>query len=250
MHVTRIGLTPLKGARHADLATVDLTPDGPVGDRVFCLVDPARGRVLRTVEHPSLVRTTATWQGGVLACFLPGHADVVDVPVSTGETLKVDYWGRWAGLEVIGGPWAAAYSAYLGLDVVLARALHPGEVVYAGSVSLVTTSSLDRLAQDVGPVDAAQFRATFTVDTSGEAPYVEDSWAGRRLRVGTAEVEVRGGLPRCAVVDRDPLTGAHRCDVLQGLADARRVDGGILFGVDAVVVRPGRVDVGSSVERG
>ena len=52
MHVTRIGLTPVKGGRHAEQASVDLTLDGPIGDRVFCLVDTERGRVHRTVENP------------------------------------------------------------------------------------------------------------------------------------------------------------------------------------------------------
>ena len=39
MHITRIGLTPLKGARHAPLTQVLLDRRGPVGDRIFCLVD-------------------------------------------------------------------------------------------------------------------------------------------------------------------------------------------------------------------
>ena len=61
VHVSRIGFTSLKGARHLGRPFVDLTRDGPVGDRVFCLVDLARGRVLRTVENPTLVQTRATW---------------------------------------------------------------------------------------------------------------------------------------------------------------------------------------------
>ena len=71
MHLNRIGLTPVKGGRHAEQASVELAPDGPVGDRFFCLVDPARERVLRTVENPSLVRTSATWADGVLTTNLP-----------------------------------------------------------------------------------------------------------------------------------------------------------------------------------
>ena len=39
-----------------------------------------------------------------------------------------------------------AFSRHLGFDVVLARSTRPGEVVYGASVSLVTTSSIDRLA--------------------------------------------------------------------------------------------------------
>lgn len=249
MHVSRLGLTPLKGTRHVDLEHVDLTLDGPVGDRVFCLVDRARGRVLRTVENPSLMRTEAAWNGGVLTTRLPGGT-VEDVPTATGEKLEVDYWGRVAALEVVTGPWASAYSDFLGHDVVLARSSRPGEIVYGGAVSLVTSSSLDRVARDVGPVDSAQFRATFTLDTAGQEPFVEDGWVGRTLQVGEATVEVRSVLPRCAVVDLDPATGGRSADVLKSLAGYRRALGEIMFGVDAVVTRPGRVEVGATVERG
>ena len=168
MRIARIGLTPVKGGRHVELPAVDLTPDGPVGDRVFCLVDRAVGRVLRTVEHPTLLATSADWDGVVLTTTLPGGT-VEGVPSPTGETLKVDYWGRVAALDVVDGPWAAAYAEHLGVpagDLVLARSAQPGAVVYGAPVSLVTTSSLDLLAERVGaPVDSAQLRATFTVDT-------------------------------------------------------------------------------------
>jgi uncharacterized protein YcbX len=250
MHVTRIGLTPLKGTRHATLSHVELTRDGPVGDRVFCLVDPARARVLRTVENPSLLRTIATWAGGVLTVRLPGPRDSVvsGVPAASGRLVTVDYWGRPAALELVQGPWAAAYSRYLGREVVLARARRAGEVVYGGSVSLVTTSSIRGLAARLGrPVPDASFRATFTVDTGDDAPHPEDGWAGRRLRLGEAEVEVRGGLPRCAVVGLDPVSGERATDALRCLSGYRRSEGGIEFGVDAVVTRPGSVTTGDRV---
>ncbi|MGH3333506.1 MAG: MOSC N-terminal beta barrel domain-containing protein, partial [Nocardioidaceae bacterium] len=71
MRIERIGFTPLKGCRHAERGSVDLTPEGPAGDRVFCLVDPARGRVLRTVENPTLLQCAAGWRDGVLTVDLP-----------------------------------------------------------------------------------------------------------------------------------------------------------------------------------
>ena len=249
MHVSRLGLTPLKGARHTDREHLDLTTDGPAGDRVFCLVDPARDRVLRTVENPSLMRAVACWHDGVLSAELPGRT-VADVPVQTGELLTLDYWGRAVDLDVVAGPWAAAYSDFLGYDVLLARSTRPGDVVYAGSVSLVSTSTLERVARDVGPVDDAQLRATVTVETPGEEPFVEDTWVGRSLRVGGATLEVRSQLPRCAVVDLDPETGERRAGVLSALARYRRRLGEIVLGVDAVVTQPGRVAVGAQVERG
>jgi uncharacterized protein YcbX len=250
VHVSRIGLTPVKGTRHADRRSVDLDGSGPVGDRVFCLVDIARRRVVRTVEHPTLMAALATWHSGVLSAVLPGGA-FEGVPGPGREVRKVDYWGRTVALEVLDGPWAAAFSEHLGLDVELARAPQPGDVVYGGSVSLVTTSSLHRLREELGAeVEDTQFRATFTVCSDGEPAEVEDSWIGRRLRIGDAEVEVRSGLPRCAVVDLDPATGGRRASVLRTLAGYRRTGGEILFGVDAAVTRPGRVEVGAVVERG
>lgn len=250
MHVTRIGLTPLKGTRHVARPEVELTADGPVGDRVFCLVDPARGRVLRTAESRPLLRAVASWAGGELTVALPDET-VTGTPAGVAEPVVVDYWGREALVEVLHGPWAAAFSRYLGYDVVLARAAAPGRVVYGAPVSLVTTSSLDRLSEEVGStVDAAQLRATFTLDTGAEPAHVEDAWVGRRLRIGEAEVEVRGLLPRCGVIDLHPTTGQPAVDALRCLGRYRRAPGEILFGVDAVVTRPGRVTEGAVVERG
>lgn len=246
MQVARIGFTPVKGGRHRSEGSVRLTEDGPRGDRVFCLVDPAADRCLRTVEHPTLLRTHATWDGIVLSVQLPS-ATVVGEPMSTGRVRAVDYWGRTAVVELVDGPWAAAYSAHLGREVVLARCA-PGDVVYGGSVSLVTSASLAALADEVGaPVDGARFRATFHLDCGGLAPYGEDGWVGRRLRIGTAEVRIRGAVPRCAVVDLDPVSGARDLALMRALADLRGADGPT-FGVDADVTVPGLVRTGDRAE--
>ena len=183
-----------------------LTSAGPRGDREFCLLDPASDRCLRTVENPSLVRANASRDGTVLSVELPSGT-VVGEPVLTGELRTVDYWGRTTPVEVVAGPWAAAYSAHLGREVLLA-ASPPGAVVYGASVTLVTSASLARLADVVGAdVDAARFRATFQLDGDDLGPFSEEGWLGRRVRIGTAEVQVRQVVPRCAVIDLDPALG-------------------------------------------
>jgi uncharacterized protein YcbX len=247
VQIERIGFTPVKGGRHLTHDMVDLAADGPVGDREFCLVDRSRGRVLRTVENPALVRTCARSEGGVLSVQLPGHT-VEAVPSYGGERLSVDYWGRTAALEVCTGPWAEAYSRYLGSDVVLCRSTTAGQIVYGASVTVLTTGSMGLLAQRLGrEVDSARFRSTFLIDTGDVAPHVEDSWVGRELQVGEATVRVRAVVPRCAVVDLDPVTGRSDAPVLAELAGYRRSDGEINFGVDAVVSVAGRVRTGDQV---
>lgn len=251
MQIERIGFTSLKGARHRAHASVRLAEAGPVGDREFCLVDPARARVLRTVENPTLVQAVADWDGEALAVELSSGRFEAR-PETTGELLAVDYWGRTAKVETVAGPWAEAFTEHLGYEVVLARSAAPGEVVYGASVTVVTTASVAHLAERLGtPVDSARFRSTFLIDTDGE-PHVEDSWVGRRLRLGEAEIVVRGIVPRCAVVDLDPGSGARSGPVLKTLAGYRRDKQEVHFGVDAVVTRPGVVRIGdrADLERG
>lgn len=245
MRVARIGFTVLKGGRHVARPETLLDLGGPVGDRAYCLLDPARDRVLRTVENPTMVQVIAGLDDGQLRLELPAGT-VVGVPEPTGEVRDVDYWGRREEVEVVGGPWAALLSEHVGHPVLLARPARPGAVVYGGSVSLVTTSSMARLQRELGggPLGSERFRATVLVDTGGLPAHVEDGWVGRELRLGEARVRVRGVVPRCVVVDVDPASGARTAPVLRTLAGYRRGDSEICFGVDADVIVAGRVRVG------
>lgn len=247
--IRRIGFTPVKGGRHLTQDVVELAADGPVGDRVFALVDRSRGQVLRTVQHPSLMRTCARWEAGVLSVDLAGQI-IEGEPTASGETLRVDYWGRTASVHGCLGPWAQAYSEYLGQDVVLCRSMTPGEVVYGAAVTLLTTSSMTLLAHRLGrQVGSERFRSTFLVDTGDSPAHVEDSWVGQELRLGEATVRVRGIVPRCAVVDLNPVSGHVDAPVLRELAGYRLTQAGVGFGVDAVVTVAGSVRAGDTVER-
>lgn len=246
MQVVRIGYTVVKGGRHVARPEVEFAPTGPVGDRVFCLVDLARGRVVRTVENPALLRTVAHWDAGVLRVELP-EATVEGTPASTGTFHTVDYWGRSVPVELLAGPWAAAYSRLLGHEVALARPTVAGGVVYAGSVSIVTTGAMAWLEQRAGArLEPERFRSTLVLDTGAAPEPVEQGWLGRELCVGTARVQVRVPIPRCAVIDLDPVTGhRRRGSLLKSLATpSAGSTAGVDFGVDAVVTSAGRVRLG------
>jgi uncharacterized protein YcbX len=248
MQIRDIGLSVLKGGRHTTRENVLLEAHGPAEDRLFAVVDLADGRVLKTVEHPLLLTCRARWDDGVLSVDIGGR-QVAATPESNGQTLTLDYWGRAVDMHVVGGPWALAFSRLLGKDVALAQINAPGGVVYGDSVTLVTTSSLRRLADEAGTtIDARRFRSTFTLDTGDAAAHVEDSWAGRELDLGSARLLVAGGIPRCAVIDLDPDTGARGTNLLKTLARYRMSGSDIPFGVYAQVIRPGIVGCGDHVQ--
>ncbi|SMC91109.1 MOSC domain-containing protein [Janibacter indicus] len=231
MHITRIGLTPLKGARHADLDHLRLDPSGPRGDRLFCLIEADEDRVLRTVENPTMVLVSAARDGAVLTVTTQKGGTVAGEPVPTGHVVEADYWGRPARLEVMTSDHAELLGDHLDRPVRLAGIRSAGEVVYGGSVSIVTTGAL----RELGEVQDSRFRATLTIAAD------RDPEPGSLLRLGEAVVRVRGAVPRCRVVDINTETGELDTRHLHTLAHRDRPEGEVPFGVDADVVTPGVV---------
>lgn len=238
------GFSPVKGMRHLSHDRIELDERGAPGDRAFCVVDPERARVLRTVQHPSLISVVARAEDGLLTMTLPSGETVASQPAPTGESLSGDYWGRTVDLDLLEGPHSAALSDFLGQGVRLAAAPRGG-VVFAAPVTIVCTASLMDLADRTGqPVEAARFRATLVVET--DEPYVEDTWLGAEVTVGGARLRVGGPIPRCAVIDHHPSTGVKDVRLLKALVQQRPVNtaGEPMFGVYADCVRPGTVDAG------
>lgn len=239
--VRAASFSPVKGMRHLSHDRIDLDERGPRGDRGFCVVDPERARVLRTVQHPSLISVVARLEDGLLSMTLPDAETVAARPARSGEPLACDYWGRTVDLELLDGPHAALLSDLLGLDVRLAAAPRGG-VVYDAPVTIVGTASLRDLADRTGqPVAAARFRATLVVET--DEPYVEDTWLGSEVTVGDARLRIGGPIPRCAVIDHHPESGVKDIRLLKALVQQRPVNkvGEPMFGVYAECVRPGAV---------
>ncbi|CUR57231.1 LigA [metagenome] len=233
--VRAAGFSPVKGMRHLALPSVELDALGPVGDRSWCLVDVAARRVLRTVQHPSLLSVVARVEGDELSLTLPSRESLVAPAPPTGETVTYDYWGRAVPLALVDGPHASMASDFLGRDVRLAAAPRGG-VVFAAPVTIVGTASLDAVG-----AEAARFRATLVVET--DEPWVEDSWLGTTFRAGDAELRIGGPIPRCAVIDHHPETGVKDVRLLKELVGSRPTNsaGEPMFGVYAEVVRPGTV---------
>lgn len=239
LEVRSFGFTPIKGARHLSQSEADFDERGPVGDRRYCLVDVERRQVLKTVQNPSLVAVIARLDHDRLETRLPDGRFASAVPELSGETLTCDYWGRAVEAELTDGPHDELLSSWLGKPVRLAK-VPRGDVVFGDPVTIVTTASIRDLGRRVGYPDllaeAARFRATFLVDTA--EPFVEETWAGREMSLGGVRVRVGDTIPRCAVMDLDPVTGARGPRLMKSLAEYRggNAKGEPLFGIYAQVV--------------
>lgn len=244
--VRRAGFAPVKGMRHLARDGIDLDEQGALGDRAYCLVDVDEARVLKTVQHPSIIGVVAQVEGDVLDLTLPTGDAASATARRSGRTITCDYWGRSVDLHLTEGPHAELVSDWLGRRVSVAVAPRGG-VVFGDPLTVVGTASLRELARRTGRDEVAdqpsRFRATLVVET--DEPYVEDTWAGQDVAIGEAVVRIGGPVPRCAVVDHHPETGVKDVRLLRALVRERPTNraGEPMFGVYARCVVPGRVTV-------
>ena len=173
--------------------------------------------------------------------------------VELGEPVTTSFYGRPVEGRIVDGPWADALSSFVGRPLRLVQPVEPGGGLDrgGGAVTLLSTASLEAIREAAGadtPVDPRRFRMLFGVE--GVEPHEEDSWIGRRVRIGEATALLRGNVGRCVVTSRDPDTGERTLATLDALAEYRgdvETTEPLPFGVWGTVAEPGRVRLGDAV---
>jgi uncharacterized protein YcbX len=251
--VTAIALAPVKGLALAPREAVDLLPAGVEGDRRFYLVDET-GHLINQKRVPALATVVPTVLDGRLGLRFADGTEVED-RVRLGDEVETVFYARRSvrGRFVV-GPWSEALSRHTGASLRLVRTEREGDGLDRGGdagVTIISTGSLRALAAQAGrdAVDGRRFRMLLTVD--GLEPHGEDGWLGRRVRVGSAAVDLVGNVGRCAVTTRDPDTGVRdleTLDLIQAYRGELPTTEPLPFGVWGRVAEPGRVAVGDRVD--
>ena len=253
----------------------DVTFTGLTGDRQLAVVSRATGKIA-SAKFPRLWRDLLTLSAA--AAGDPAADGAVRITLPEGKTV----WSSDAGVDaVLSGlldqpvtltatvaPGAALDRAVPeavlrdGVDAQVPAELMeiggggpPGSFVDFAPLHLLTTSTLDRIAQLIphGQADLERYRPNVVIRTAA-AGFTENDWFERILRVGDDLVlRVIARTPRCAVptlahgaLPRDP-------DALRVLARHNRVepldslDPEPCAGVYAEVLRPGRIRTGDPV---
>jgi uncharacterized protein YcbX len=249
-----ITVAPVKGMALEQRREVQLEPFGVLENRRFHVVGEG-GRLLNGKQLGELQQIAASWDGETdrLTFGFP-DGSAADGAVELGEPVTTNFYGREVEGRLVVGPWSDALTSFVGRDLRLVQAARPGGGLDRGraGVSILSTGSLEAMREAAGidePIDPRRFRMLFGVE--GIGPHAEDSWVGRRLRIGEATVSVRGNVGRCIVTSRHPETGVRNLPTLDVLAEYR--DGiettePLPFGIWAQVEEPGRVALGDPVE--
>jgi uncharacterized protein len=251
--VVSIAIAPVKAMALVHHDEIVVGAIGVVGNRRFWLRDE-NGNLFNAKKEGRLLQIRPEWDESSrrLALTFPDGRRVEGL-VELGEPVDAIVYGELRpSRRVSGAAWADAVSEFVGrpLELLWADDNAVDRLTAEGTVSLISTATLERLREEMGidqPVDSRRFRMLFQID--GVGPNEEDTWIGRHVQVGDAELVITGDIGRCVVTSRDPDTGITDMPTLAALASYRREGHSepLPLGVKGTVYTPGRVRVGDEL---
>jgi uncharacterized protein len=247
MHVVGLWRHPVKSLQGEKLDDAELETDGFAGDRRWGIRDQLSGRILTARRRPELLGASARYEGSEPVLTLPDGDTLAGAGEGTDRRLSDWLAGPVSLVSSVGGaPGRAEFFADATDDDSRAVefTMPEGRYVDAAPVLLLTTASLRTAAghHPAGTWDPRRFRPNVLIDLAGEG-WVEDSWIGREVQLGSATLRPVQGCVRCTMVTR-PQPGLDAdVEIFRTLA---RHHGGLL-GVWCDVVTPGSLSVGDAV---
>jgi uncharacterized protein YcbX len=221
MRVTQLWRYPVKAMRGEVLKSTHFGHGGIPFDRRFALIDDTpeslrRGKQATARQIPALLGYAASVAEGSVVVQTPDGAVMDVTQPDTAERLARD----------------------TGLRLKLAD--EPGGANHDDAdVLVINEASVRQFAAEWGQhIDVRRFRANVVID--GSAAFDEESWVGRKLRVGGAVLDVYSSCGRCVVTTLDPETLVSDPSFLRELAQRHRT----IFGVYCAVSEPGDAGLG------
>ena len=247
--VEAMHLAPVKSLGLVHPHTVHIERHGIAADRRFYVIDQ-HGRLVTQRTRGQLVQVTPQYrlQPEWLSLRFPDGGCLAG-PLTLGEAIVTQIWGRHVRGRVVQGDWNQALSDFCGEEVTVVRSDAPGQGYDEYPVSLVSQASLAYLSHQAGetvPFDSRRFRPNLLL--RGCTPHQEDEWLGGVIQIGPeVRLHVMARDPRCAIVTLDPTTGQRTIDTLRLILRYRPSPRAAYFGVYGIVEHPGRVTVGDAV---
>lgn len=260
MFLSQIFVYPIKSLRGIAVSETQLDTSGPLRDRRWMLVDH-EGVFLsqRTVPRMALLRPRL--EGAGLIVTAPKMPPLLISEWSgEGDWLPVRIWRDHLTLPHPNQSYSDWFSAFLGLPCRLVylpdtvqRPVEPPYNQPESRVSLadgyplliLTQASLDLLNEKLSaPVTVERFRPNLVI--SKTSAHDEDNW--RRLQIGNVKLAIVKPCARCSIVLIDPGTAQPGIEPLRTLSRYRRMPRSVMFAQNALILNPGHLRVGESVD--
>jgi MOSC domain-containing protein len=278
---------PVKSMQGEELAAVDVTGRGIVGDRAYAVVDDETGKVA-SAKHPRKWSAVLSFRASFVDAPSPDmsvappvevvfpdgsvhRSDDVDIDAALSDALgrrvtlqagapaqpvMEEVWPSIEGLapgEFIAQTRVADDPEGVVSDIPMGLTSPPGTFFDLAVLHVMTTATLDQLAA-LAPeceFDVRRYRPNLVVDVEPSG-FVENAWAGKVLSIG--DIQVAGSIPtmRCVMTTLAQPGLTRDVRTLQAIATHNRVEISGLgtwacAGLYADVRRGGRLARGDAV---
>ncbi len=230
---------PVKSIGGEPLTAARLDGSGVVGDRAHALLD-LHGATPAHLDRPLLTARASkrmlAWSAAYPDAPDDALCDAADVlPVLTAPDGAA--W-RWDDARL-----PERLAEDLGRSVTLERDPTGAMQDLPRSVLLTTEATRQAAETALGrPLDLRRFRPNLHLELAAE-PFAEAGWEGGTMVIGDVRLELLHPCERCAIPTREPGTGAAWPELARWLVRSTENR----FGLNARVVRGGRVAVGDAV---
>lgn len=272
--ISKVMRYPVKSLLGEVLNECAITPHGLDRDRTYALIDVETGKIA-SAKQPNLWRDLL-----LLSSRFDSSATGIVISDGNGKTFKdtgpdIDAKltelirrkvkltnVRPAGVElnrarpdeVMNDGVDAAVTQDL---LVIAAAAPGGGFFDFAPIHLMTSASLDAASATAphASIAAERYRPNLVIETLSSAPFAENDWIGRRLKIGRSiELELLAPTPRCAVPMLAHGTLPRSPEAVSAVNKLNKVEFPMLgpgkfpcLGAYATVVTPGIVQFGDQV---
>ncbi len=240
---------PVKSLAGERVPVLTLVADGADGDRAWGILDHRDGRILTGRREPRLLFAAARLgPDGLPRMTLPDGRELAGPGPATDAALSA-WLGRPVSLVAAAASDAARAEYFADATDDTSRAIEwtmpKGRFVDLSPVLLMTTAGLrsGAAAHAAGVWDVRRFRPNVLIELEGEG-WLEDTWLGQSLRIGSARLTPRQRCIRCTMVTRAQPGLARDVDIYKTV---HRIHGGEA-GVGSEVTQPGSIAAGDALE--
>ncbi|TFE02280.1 MOSC domain-containing protein [Jeotgalibacillus salarius] len=221
---------PVKSLSGEQVESTKLMAYGVYGDRSHTFLE--ENRYHTATQNPKMVGYSAAFDGEESAQQFPR----VLITAPDGRTF---YWDDEACLdefqELAGKP--------------LKKEVYAPENVPLGAIEeehilIVNEASVKALEEETGkPIDWRRFRPNLVVSLINGTPFSEEQLAGKRLQIGSTEIEIVRPCERCSIINIDPVSTGIDPLVLKTVYQKH----GNIFGMYAAVRKAGVISVNDKI---
>ncbi len=223
---------PVKSFRGQSVKRTIIESYGLYGDRSHAFQDASEpGKFLTATQLPPMLLYSAEFTDSEESSKIPS-------PKIKSPFGKIYEWGDLGlqdELESLSGKKTSPikYSSMVPLGAIEEEHL-----------LLTTDASLTRLEELWGEkVDHRRFRSNIHISLIDKIPYIEDTWFGKKLVLGEAELEIKRHCERCTIIAMDPTNNSLDLTLLKTIVETRNN----YFGVYASVLKKGAIQTGDKI---